>query len=136
MGAGMRRSVQSLKSPKQAIKLKMLTQTTTPALPCRVTLGQAVPKKNMDLIVQKATGILRLRPSFRCFPERTVVKIEEDAPKLDRWRGDCAGIMQAMRQQLAADHRSRREKPRRFSAIPASMDLKLIPPRSNRARNR
>jgi 16S rRNA (uracil1498-N3)-methyltransferase len=37
--------------------LTMLTHTSTAPLPCRITLAQAVPKKNMDSIVQKATEL-------------------------------------------------------------------------------
>src|SRR5436309_3247796 len=38
-------------------KLTVLTQSSTPPLPCRITLAQAVPKRNMELIVQKATEL-------------------------------------------------------------------------------
>jgi 16S rRNA (uracil1498-N3)-methyltransferase len=41
----------------QTVHLKLLSQSSTPGLPCRITLAQAVPKKNMDLIVQKATEL-------------------------------------------------------------------------------
>lgn len=66
-------------------QLTLLQQSTTPALPCRITLAQAVPKKNMDLIVQKATelGVTTIVPLLS---DRTVVKLDEDAGKLDRWR--------------------------------------------------
>src|SRR2546422_5376866 len=48
----------------EAGKLTILQQVTTPALPCRITLAQAIPKKNMDLIVQKATelGVAEIVP--------------------------------------------------------------------------
>src|SRR4051794_1050162 len=40
------------------IHLRKLHESTTPPLPCRITLAQAIPKgKNMDLIVQKAVEI-------------------------------------------------------------------------------
>ncbi len=63
----------------------MLTQTTTPALPFRITLGQAIPKKSMDLIVQKATelGVASIVPLAS---ERTLVKLDDDSKKMDRWR--------------------------------------------------
>jgi len=66
-------------------RLTLLTQTTTPALACRITLAQAVPKKSMDLIVQKATelGVATIIPLLS---ERTIVKLDEDAKKIDRWR--------------------------------------------------
>ena len=73
------------KIPNQAVQLNVLTQTSTPALRCRITLAQAVPKKSMDLIVQKATelGVTAIVPVLS---ERTIVRIDEDAAKLDRWR--------------------------------------------------
>ena len=30
----------------QSVQLKLLTQSTSPSLPCRITLGQAIPKKS------------------------------------------------------------------------------------------
>lgn len=71
---------------KQAIRLELSQQTSTPPLRCRVTLVQAIPKKNMDLIVQKATelGVATIVPVIS---ERTVVQLEGDSGKLDRWRG-------------------------------------------------
>ena len=70
---------------KSAVRLKVLTQTATPGLRCRITLAQAVPKKSMDLIVQKATelGVATIVPVLS---ERTVVRFDAAAPKLDRWR--------------------------------------------------
>ena len=68
-----------------AARLKILSQTSAPALRCRITLAQAVPKKSMDLIVQKATelGVAAIVPVVS---ERTIVRLDENAPKLDRWR--------------------------------------------------
>ena len=38
---------------KGEVRLRKLTESETPPLRCRITLGQAIPKgKNMDLIVQ------------------------------------------------------------------------------------
>src|SRR3989442_11386172 len=42
---------------KDSVRLAILQQSSTPALPSRITLAQAIPKKNMDLIVQKATEL-------------------------------------------------------------------------------
>lgn len=66
-------------------KLTILQQSTTQPLPCRITLAQAVPKKNMDLIVEKATelGVTTILPLLS---ERTIVRLDENAGKLDRWR--------------------------------------------------
>jgi len=41
----------------QSAQLKLLNQFSTAPLPCRITLAQAIPKKSMDLIVQKATEL-------------------------------------------------------------------------------
>ncbi|MCG3146786.1 MAG: Ribosomal RNA small subunit methyltransferase E [Verrucomicrobiae bacterium] len=69
----------------EAGKLTILQQTQTLPLPCRITLAQAVPKKNMDLIVEKATelGVATIIPLLS---ERTIVRLDENAGKLDRWR--------------------------------------------------
>ncbi|HVM61816.1 MAG TPA: RsmE family RNA methyltransferase [Verrucomicrobiae bacterium] len=68
-----------------SVRLKILTQSTSPALPCRITLAQAIPKKSMDLIVQKATelGVAVVVPLIS---DRTIVKIDEDSKRPDRWR--------------------------------------------------
>jgi 16S rRNA (uracil1498-N3)-methyltransferase len=69
----------------QAVRLKILQSSTTPALRCRITLAQAIPKKSMDLIVQKATelGVATIIPLMS---ERTIVQLDEDSKKLERWR--------------------------------------------------
>jgi 16S rRNA (uracil1498-N3)-methyltransferase len=66
----------------EAGRLKILEQSTTPPRHCRITLAQAVPKKNMDFIVQKATelGVAAIIPLIS---ERTVKK-PGSAP--ERWR--------------------------------------------------
>jgi 16S rRNA (uracil1498-N3)-methyltransferase len=70
---------------KDTVRLKVLTQSATSALPCRITLAQAIPKKSMDLIVQKATelGVASIVPLVS---ERTVVKLDEESKRMDRWR--------------------------------------------------
>src|SRR5438105_12691267 len=43
---------------RDEIRLRKLHEAQTPPLRCRITLGQAIPKrKNMELIVQKAVEI-------------------------------------------------------------------------------
>jgi 16S rRNA (uracil1498-N3)-methyltransferase len=71
---------------KDTVRLTILHHSTTPPLPCRITLAQAIPKKNMDLIVQKATelGAAAIVPLIS---ERTLVKPGGDAGKVERWRG-------------------------------------------------
>src|SRR2546425_12429054 len=65
---------------KDSVRLAILQQSDTPALPCRITLAQAIPKKNMDLIVQKATelGVACIVPLVS---DRSVVKLDEDSKK-------------------------------------------------------
>ncbi len=72
-----------------SVSLKLLSQSSATPLPCRITLAQAVPKKNMDLILQKATelGVAAILPLVS---ERTIVQLDEqDANKLERWRSIC-----------------------------------------------
>jgi 16S rRNA (uracil1498-N3)-methyltransferase len=72
-----------------SVRLKLLAQTHALPLPCRITLAQAVPKKNMDLILQKATelGVSAILPLIS---ERTIVQLDEqDSKKLERWRAVC-----------------------------------------------
>jgi 16S rRNA (uracil1498-N3)-methyltransferase len=70
---------------EDSVRLTILQQSSTPPLPCRITLAQAIPKKNMDLIVQKATelGVAVIVPLIS---ERTVVQIDDDSKKVPRWR--------------------------------------------------
>jgi 16S rRNA (uracil1498-N3)-methyltransferase len=74
---------------RHAVHLSALHKAKSPPLPCRITLAQAVPKrKNMDLIVQKATelGAAAIVPLLS---ERTVTRLagEEDAAaKQTKWQ--------------------------------------------------
>jgi 16S rRNA (uracil1498-N3)-methyltransferase len=70
---------------KDTVRLKVLARSATSALPFRITLAQAIPKKTMDLIVQKATelGVASIVPLAS---ERTLVKLDDDSKKMDRWR--------------------------------------------------
>jgi len=63
-------------------------RTSSPALPCAITLAQAIPKgKNMELILQKAVelGASRIVPLLS---ERTVVRLDpaEARDKTGKWR--------------------------------------------------
>ena len=73
---------------KRTVTLAVLHKNSSPALPCQITLLQAVPKaKAMDYIVQKATelGAARVVPILS---ERTVVHLDgEDAnDKAEKWQ--------------------------------------------------
>lgn len=70
------------------VQLHKLHEAQTPALRCRITLGQAIPKgKNMDLIVQKAVeiGASEIAPILS---DRTVVRLDEEsaASKQAKWQ--------------------------------------------------
>jgi RNA methyltransferase, RsmE family len=70
------------------IQLRKLHEAETPALRCRIILGQAIPKgKNMDLIVQKAVeiGAAGIAPIIS---DRTVVQVdlESAAQKHAKWQ--------------------------------------------------
>ena len=74
---------------RDTVRLTALQHSTTPPLRCRITLAQAVPKKTMDLIIQKATelGAAAIMPLIS---ERTVVrldaKLDSKDSRTDRWR--------------------------------------------------
>ena len=84
-GRGHEAQCKVIEAGKEAVRLSMLQQSCTSPLSCRFTLAQAIPKKNMDLIVQKATelGVAEVYPLLS---ERTVVKLGGEAGKLERWR--------------------------------------------------
>src|SRR4029078_703382 len=70
------------------IGLKKLHEAETPPLPCRIVLGQAIPKgKNMDLIVQKAVeiGATEIAPIIS---GRTIVQVDSEtaAQKQSKWQ--------------------------------------------------
>jgi 16S rRNA (uracil1498-N3)-methyltransferase len=70
---------------RDSVRLTILQESSTPALPCRITLAQAIPKKSMDLIVQKATelGVASIVPLVS---DRSVVKLDDDSKRVERWR--------------------------------------------------
>lgn len=112
-----------------SVRLKLLSQTNASPLPCRITLAQAVPKKNMDLILQKATelGVSAILPLIS---ERTIVQLDDqDTKKLDRWQAICLeACKQSGNNWLPELHPP--QKARDFFAAlegqPRSFDLKLI----------
>jgi 16S rRNA (uracil1498-N3)-methyltransferase len=105
-------------------KLTILQQSTTLPLPCRITLAQAIPKKNMDLIVQKATelGVAGIVPLVS---ERTIVQLDEDSKKVERWREIALeSCKQCGNNWLPEIHVP--QKARAFLDAPGTFDLKLI----------
>jgi len=109
---------------KESIRLDILQQVSTPPLPCRVTLAQAVPKKNMDLIVQKATelGVAVIVPVLS---ERTVVHLDSDTKKIDRWREIAIESCKQCGNNWLPDIEPPR-KAAEFFANTGKFDLKLI----------
>jgi 16S rRNA (uracil1498-N3)-methyltransferase len=76
-GEGAEAEVEFVKCGKQSVELRKRSLQKTPPLPCRITLGQAVPKgKTMEWIVEKATelGACEIAPLLS---ERTVVRGSE-----------------------------------------------------------
>ena len=88
-GRGHEAQCRIVETTRDAVRLAILQQSTTPPLLCRITLAQAIPKKNMDLIVQKATelGVAAIVPLVS---ERTIKRptgsSRSERGKLDRWR--------------------------------------------------
>jgi 16S rRNA (uracil1498-N3)-methyltransferase len=80
-GQGHKAQCRVVEAGKGSVRLAILQQSSTPSLPCRITLAQAIPKKNMDFIVEKATelGAARIVPLLS---ERTI-KRPTGAP--ERW---------------------------------------------------
>ena len=112
-----------------SVLLKLLTQCNVLPLPCRITLAQAVPKKNMDLILQKATelGVSAILPIIS---ERTIVQLDEqETKKIERWRAICLeACKQSGNNWLPELHPP--QKARNFltslESQPRAFDLKLI----------
>src|SRR5712692_2327003 len=70
------------------IQFRKSHEAETPALRCRIALGQAIPKgKNMELIVQKAVEI-GAAEIFSLISERTIVDLDpkEAVQKQTKWQ--------------------------------------------------
>jgi len=70
------------------IRLRKLHEAEAPPLRCRITLGQAVPKKkNMELIVQKAVeiGAAEISPILS---DRAIIRLDEESgvQKQSKWQ--------------------------------------------------
>ena len=107
-----------------SVGLKLLTQTGSAPLPCRITLAQAIPKKNMDLIVQKATelGVAVIVPLIS---ERTIVQLDEDSKKVERWREIALEACKQSGNNWLPEIQAP-QKARAFLDAPGQFDLKLI----------
>lgn len=87
-GAGVEARGAILAADKRAVRVGVRERIIHPALPCAVTLLQALPKgRLMDSIVEKATelGAARIVPLLT---EHTISRPDDDhaASKLEKWR--------------------------------------------------
>lgn len=111
------------------VLLKLITQCNALPLPCRITLAQAVPKKNMDLILQKATelGVSAILPLIS---ERTIVQLDEqETKKVERWRVICLeACKQSGNNWLPELHPPQKAKDflASLESQPRAFDLKLL----------
>ena len=109
------------------IQLRKLHEAETPALRCRIILGQAIPKgKNMDLIVQKAVeiGAAEITPIIS---DRTVVQVDPEnaAQKRAKWQQIAIeAAKQSGQNWLPQVHAPRRLGD--FFLASATFDLRLI----------
>ncbi|MGA2138034.1 MAG: 16S rRNA (uracil(1498)-N(3))-methyltransferase [Verrucomicrobiia bacterium] len=109
---------------KDSVRLTILQHSNTPPLPCRITLAQAIPKKSMDLIVQKATelGVTSIVPLVS---ERSVVKLDEDSKRIERWHEIALEACKQCGNNWLPEIQPPR-KSREFLNSPGQFDLKLI----------
>lgn len=86
-GVGTEATAQIVAVEGKRLQLRLVQTAKTPALPCAITLAQAVPKgKNMEFIIQKAVelGATRIAPLLS---DRTVVSLDaqEAEKKRAKW---------------------------------------------------
>lgn len=111
------------------IKLKKLHEAETPALQCRLVLGQAIPKgKNMDLIVQKAVeiGAAEIVPIIS---DHTIVQIDSKtaASKQSKWQQIAIeAAKQCGQNWLPHVHGPKRLSELFSAAFDGAFDLQLI----------
>src|SRR5579871_4873010 len=109
---------------RDSVHLTVLQRSSAPALPVRITLAQAIPKKSMDLIVQKATelGAASIVPLVS---DRTVVKPDNDSKKLERWREIALDACKQCGNNWLPEIQAP-QKASTFLSSPGKFDLKLI----------
>ncbi len=123
-GRGHEAQVRVAEITKDSVRLTILQHSNTASLPCRITLAQAIPKKSMDLIVQKATelGVASIVPLVS---ERSVVKLDEDSRRMDRWHEIALEACKQCGNNWLPEIQPPR-KTRDFLSSPGKFDLKLI----------
>jgi 16S rRNA (uracil1498-N3)-methyltransferase len=87
-GEGTEATAEIVSVEKDRTVLRRIHHASTPPLPCKICLAQAIPKgKTMDLIIQKATelGVAQIVPLLS---DRTVVQLEASDvhKKQERWQ--------------------------------------------------
>jgi 16S rRNA (uracil1498-N3)-methyltransferase len=109
---------------KDTVRLTGLQPSNYPVLPCRITLAQAIPKRNMDLIVQKATelGVAVIVPLMA---ERTVVQLDKDSKRLSRWQDIALDACKQCGNNWLPEILPPQKIPE-FLTEPGQFDLKLI----------
>src|SRR5881394_160063 len=110
------------------IQLRKLHEAETPALRCRIILGQAIPKgKNMDLIVQKAVeiGAAEIAPIIS---DRTVVQVDSEnaSQKQAKWQQIAIEATKQCGQNWLPRVHAPKKLPEFFSASEQPFDLRLI----------
>jgi 16S rRNA (uracil1498-N3)-methyltransferase len=111
------------------IALRKLHEAETPPLPCRIILGQAIPKgKNMDLIVQKAVeiGAAEIAPIIS---DRTIVQIDSEtaAQKQSKWQQIAVEAAKQCGQNWLPHVHAPRKLSELFTIVTEeSFDLRLI----------
>jgi len=123
-GRGHEAQARIAEATKDSVRLTILQHSNSASLPCRITLAQAIPKKSMDLIVQKATelGVASIVPLVS---ERSVVKLDEDSRRMDRWHEIALEACKQCGNNWLPEIQSPR-KARDFLTSPGQFDLKLI----------
>lgn len=105
------------------IHLRKLHEATTPPLPCRITLAQAIPKgKNMDFIVQKAVeiGAAEIAPLIS---DRTIVHLDDEtaAQKRTKWKNIAIEAAKQCGQNWLPEVRLPRKLAEFFSGVEAGV---------------
>ena len=126
-GEGVEAEVELGEKKGSGMPLRKLTLHKTPALACRITLGQAVPKgKNMELILEKATelGVAAIAPLIS---ERTIVRGTEDdhLHKRQKWQRVVVEACKQCGQNWVPTVETPRTPKAYFAALP-KFDLMLI----------
>ncbi len=126
-GAGREATVTITALDSNSVHFRILQETATAPLRCRITLAQAIPKgKNMDLIVQKAVEI-GAAEIFPLLSARTVVQLDSEsaAQKQVKWQQVAIEAAKQCGQNWLPQVHSPRS-PAEFLEGAGKFDLRLI----------